>query len=155
MGRRSRKRAGDEPRAAEPAPPPPSSAPSRRARIDEAPKAPWHPIPLVELMILGGLVLTVVGVATGPAERPELIIGGIVMIALASCELSIREHFAGYRSHSALLALVVAFAAGAVLWWATEQRVVVILGAAAVFAPAFFALRAEFARRAGGLTWRA
>jgi hypothetical protein len=123
--------------------------------MDEAPQAPWHPIPLVELAIFAGLVLTVVGLITGPLERPELILAGMALIALASCELSIREHFAGYRSHSALLALLVAFAVGAVLWWATERRVVVVAGAAVTFAPAFWLLRAEFARRAGGLTWRA
>src|SRR4051812_180801 len=105
MGKRSRKRS--LPPAAErepqPAPPvverPPPSPPTRRARIEEAPKAPWSPVPLVELCILLGLVLVVWGFAGGGDRRGALLGCGFALVSIAALELSIREHFSGYRSH--------------------------------------------------------
>jgi hypothetical protein len=160
MGRRSRKRSGtavpapSEERAT-PAPSVAPSTPRRRAKLEEAPKAPWHPVPLVELSILAGLILSVIGFLSEGDRRPVLIVGGLALIAVASCELAIREHFAGYRSHSALLALLLAFGVGAVCWFASEDRYVVIAGAAIAFGPAFWAMRRSFVDRSGGLTWRA
>jgi len=49
------------------------------ARLDEAPKPPWAPFPLVEICILVGLVLFVlgvVGVASGP-RRVAMLAGGL------------------------------------------------------------------------------
>ena len=66
--------------------------------------APWSPFPLVELCILAGLVLFVAGVLTH-GSRGRLLLGfGLTLVSIASLELSIREHFAGYRSHTTLLA---------------------------------------------------
>src|SRR3954471_24218044 len=112
MGKRSRKRslppAAEREPAAEPAPPvvdrAPPTAPTRRARLDEAPKAPWSPFPLVELCILLGMVLVVWGVVGGGDRRGTLLGCGFALVCLASLELSIREHFAGFRSHTLLLA---------------------------------------------------
>src|SRR5688500_2143938 len=101
MGRRSRQRAA-APVAARP--PEPPRTPRRHARIDEAPKAPWHPVPLVELAILSGLILIVAGFVAGGTPGGILVTGGIALVAVASLELAVREHFSGYRSHSALLA---------------------------------------------------
>jgi hypothetical protein len=123
--------------------------------MEEAPQAPWHPVPLVELAIFAGLVLSVVGFFSEGDARATLILGGLVLIALASGELAIREHMAGYRSHSALLALLVGFAAGALLWFGFQDRVISLIGAAVVFPPAFLLLRRTFVDRSGGLTWRA
>ena len=48
--------------------------------------------------------MLVVGFVIG-GDRGTLAIGtGLVLASLAGLELSIREHFAGYRSHSLLLA---------------------------------------------------
>src|SRR3954469_13922949 len=130
MGRRSRKRPVPPPaERREPAAPSaartPPPLPSRRARLDEAPKAPWSPFPLVELCILGGLVLMVVGFIHGGnrgglfvvcrialvavaslelAIRELFAVWGIASVPVASLELASREHFAAYRSHSSLLA---------------------------------------------------
>src|SRR3954466_16288192 len=107
MGRRSRKRPAPPP--SERREPPAATAvrrppvPSRRARLDEAPKAPWSPFPLVELCILGGLELMVVGFIHGGNRGGLIVVCGIALVAVASLELAIREHFAGYRSHSSLL----------------------------------------------------
>ncbi|HEX8123631.1 MAG TPA: hypothetical protein VF549_20440 [Solirubrobacteraceae bacterium] len=148
-----------------PSPPPrrgPTPAPlagralRRRARLEEAPKAPWHPFPLVELSILAGLVLIVVGIATDPGEpRTTFIFGGLALVSLASLELAIREHFAGYRSHTALLAAGSGVLVAVPLYF-TSLRQEIILGVAlAVGVGAALALRSMFERRAEGMGWRA
>ena len=158
MGKRSRKRpiAPGQARREAPVPaPPPKPVPSvsRRARLDEAPKAPWSPFPLVELCILGGLVLLVVGFL---GRRALFVICGVALVGIASLELAIREHFAGYRSHSSLLALAVAIATMAILGIGVGIARVAAIGAGAVvFAGAFLALRAAFRRRTGGMSFRA
>src|SRR3954463_14591925 len=107
MGRRSRKRPAPPPaerhEAAPVAPRAPVPSPRRRARLDEAPKPPWAPFPLVELAILVGLVLFVMGFFAGGDRARVLLLAGLGLITLATLELSVREHFAGYRSHSSLL----------------------------------------------------
>jgi hypothetical protein len=163
MGRRSRKRTlapGDPrpaPTEAPPAPPRrPPPALSRRARLDEAPKAPWSPFPLVELCILAGLALMVTGFVSGGNRGGLFVVCGVGLVGVASLELAIREHFAGYRSHSSLLALAAAIATMAILGIGVGIARVAAIGAGAVvFAGAFLALRAAFRRRTGGMSFRA
>jgi hypothetical protein len=160
MGRRSRKRGGPAAPTDGPAPgaPPPRAArPAlrRRARLEEAPAPPWAPVPLTELCILVGLVVIVLAVlGVGPAGL--LIAFGLSLVTIATAELSLREHLAGYRSHSALLAgLCAGLAGAAVALLLTPPRVVVLAVAALVFFGAFTLLRGVFARRSGGMGWRA
>jgi hypothetical protein len=164
MGRRSRKRTASEPRArAAPRPAAPVSAPPRsqrplrrHAKLDEAPKAPWHPFPLVELSILAGLVLIVVAFASDPGEpRTTLLFGGLALVSLASLELAVREHFAGYRSHTALLAAAAAVMVAVPLWFTPLPQEALLVVALAVAFAAFRALRTVFEKRAEGLSWRA
>lgn len=168
MGRRTRKRViSGVAEAGAPAPmhatgtaagPPSPHArtPDRRARSAEAPRAPWAPVPLVELCILAGIVLIVVGFAGGADDRGPLIGCGFALVSLAALELSVREHLAGFRSHSALLAGALAVAAAAVAFLLTDvpQPVILVL-ACVVGGVAFPALRAVFRRRSGGLGFRA
>jgi hypothetical protein len=103
-----------------------------------------------------GIVLLVLGFAThGHRGRVELA-GGFTVMLLAVCELAIREHFAGYRSHSALLAGIGAVGTSAILFFATAlpQFVLLVIGLS-VFGVLARALRAAFMRRAGGLGFRA
>src|SRR4051795_12525676 len=107
MGRRSRKRGtrtvapaapdaapGRAPRAARSeAASPHAAPPSYKARPEEAPKAPWSPVPLVELCVLGALVLIVAGFVTDGGRRAVLLACGIALACAAGLELSIREHF--------------------------------------------------------------
>lgn len=158
MGRRSRKRAVDEPRVREApaaAPPTTPATPRLRARSDEAPKAPWHPIPLVELSVLGGIILIVVGFTRGGEDRMVLLVGGFTLASMAGLEVSIREHFSGFRSHTTLLAAVSALLVAVPLWFTPLPQEGILIAAVLAAAVAFRLLRRQFARKAGGLTWRA
>jgi hypothetical protein len=169
MGRRSRKRGGAPTSAAEreapsAAPAPQAAAPARpvgvrpdrRARMAEAPKAPWSPFPLVELCILVGIVLIVVGLVGGSSKRGLLLACGFALVSLSGLELSLREHFAGFRSHSSLLAGAAAVVVDIPLYFLTKLPQEALLGVAvAVFLVAFQLLRSAFRHRAGGLGFRA
>jgi hypothetical protein len=138
-----------------PAPPRPVAS-RRRARLDEAPKAPWSPFPLVELCILIAIVLLVLGFVTrGHRGRVELG-GGFALMVLSVSELAVREHFAGYRSHSAMLAGVGAVGLTAILFFFTPipQIALVVIGLT-VFGVLMRTLRAAFMRRTGGIGFRA
>ena len=124
--------------------------------MDEAPKAPWSPFPLVELCILLGLVLVVWGFVAGGDRRGALLGCGFALVSLAGLELSIREHFSGFRSHSTLLAGAAAVLVDAPLFFLTDLRQEVLLGVGVVvFAAAFAGLRRAFSRRTGGMAFRA
>lgn len=149
--------APDAPRAPDRAPAarPPQPRGSRRARMDDAPQAPWSPFPLVELTILAGIVLIVLGFTGVGGDRVAFVACGFALVTVASLELSLREHFAGYRSHSTLLAAAAAILAVVPLFFFTAlpQLVLLVVGVA-VFAAGFAALRAAFRRRTGGIGFR-
>lgn len=124
----------------------------RAAGEDTRPPAPWGTFPLVEICVLTGIVLVVVGLIIG-TEQGALAIGvGIGLAALGGLELSIREHFAGYRSHSSMLAGVPAIATLGFLFYAGPDSLAPLARvaiAAVVFAAAFFGFQAMFKRKAG------
>lgn len=135
------------------APGPPTVKADRR----EAPKPIWAPLPITELLIFTGFVTAVVGFVV---QSAGLVLGGFAMIIISSLELALREHLAGYRSHSSLIAgvgaLVVAGGSSAILNL-TDVRLPqwpLLLVAVLVFAGAFRALRQVFKNRSGGLTYR-
>jgi hypothetical protein len=146
------------PEAAPRVTPPPTGTPSIKASRDEAPKAIWAPLPITELLILLGIVTAVVGVVRA---TPAVVLAGLVVVMVPSLELALREHFAGYRSHSAMLAGVLALVVGpggAVALHAldvVDLPVWALAGIVAlVFVPAFTLLRRAFRRRSGGLSFR-
>lgn len=69
------------------------------------PQAPWHPLPLSELLILVGIVGVVIGLGRGDAGGP-LVVAGVVAVLLGTGEVALREHLDGYRSHALILALL-------------------------------------------------
>jgi len=143
------------PDPAAPAPPPPLPR-GRRARLDEAPKAPWSPFPLVELTILGGIVLLVLGLVGVASDSRTFIFCGLALVGVATLELSLREHFAGYRSHSSLLSgAAVVLVVAALAFFTDLPRLVLIIVGVVVFAVCFALLRSAFQRRTGGLGFRA
>lgn len=158
MGRRSRKRsvAGAVPEAADaPAPAPARPAPAalrRRAPSSERPPAPWGNFPLGELCTLAGIILMIVGFASSSTQA---LFVGLALVALSAVELVAREHFAGFRSHSALLALVIGFATGVVLVVVDAPRAVQIALAVVAFLAGFYFLRRTFKDKTGGMGFRA
>jgi hypothetical protein len=159
MGKRSRKRGATivppQPSAAEPVRARASAPVSRRARMDDAPKAPWSPFPLTELVVLLALVLLVLGFLSSGDRRGVLIGVGLVLASLAGGELALREHFAGFRSHTMLLSGLSGFLAGALAVVVGLPKGVVLASAVAVAVAAFPLLRRAFMRRSGGLGFRA
>jgi hypothetical protein len=73
--------------------------------VGERPTAPWHPVPLAELLILAGLIAIVVGASRGAHGLPVLAVG-VGAVVIGTLEFSVREHLSGYRAHSSLLAAV-------------------------------------------------
>ncbi len=86
--------AGEAPRPARPA----------RSGPPDRPPAPWGKFPLVELVVLLALVMLVAGFFVQGDRGITLIAAGVALGSLAGLELAIREHFAGYRSHTTVLA---------------------------------------------------
>lgn len=124
----------------------------RAAAEDTRPPAPWGSFPLVEICVLMGIILVVVGLIIGTAQGALAIGIGIGLAALGGLELSIREHFAGFRSHSAMLAGIPAIALLAVLFYSgpdSLEPIARVAIAAVVFAAAFFGFQAMFKRKAG------
>ena len=58
-----------------------------------------------------GIVLFGLGFVSGAAKGPYLLTIGVLLLAVVVGELCLREHFAGFRSHSILLGLLPATAA--------------------------------------------
>ena len=154
MGRRSRARRAAGIAPASPTPPPATPRPAPLS--DERPKAPWHPFPLVELCVLVGLVLIVLGAVIGiSTDRGRIaLLCGLLLASLGGLDTALREHFNGYRSHSSLLAGLPGVLAAAALFFASAPWIAVAVGAALVFALAFWGFRTAFRRRSGGLSFR-
>ena len=115
---------------------------------DDRPRAPWHPVPLAELCVLVGIVLMVAGVITGLGnDRGRLmLVAGMALGSLGGLDTAVREHWAGRRSHAALLAGVPAILMAIAVTFAHPPWPVVVLAAAAAFTVAFAALRRRFER---------
>src|SRR5215218_10607976 len=154
MGRRSRARRAEQGTGAARSAPPPAPRPARLS--DERPKPPWHPVPLVELSVLVGIVLIVVGFVTGvETDRGRLaLLCGLALASLAGLDTALREHFGGFRSHSTLLAGLPGVLVAGALFFARAPWLAVVAGTAVTFAAAFWAFRLAFRRRSGGLSFR-
>jgi hypothetical protein len=128
-----------------------------RPTVAERPAAPWGSFPLVEVVVLIALVLIVGSFFVGGVRGGTMLLAGLALGSLAGLELSIREHFAGYRSHSMLLAGAVALVAMVltfVIGGASGVPVLILPVAVIVFAVAFWWFRRAFSRRTGGVSFR-
>jgi hypothetical protein len=125
----------------------------RRTPHDERPPAPWGSFPLAELTVLAGIVMLVIGVVT---KSPTAIGVGVVLAALGGLEVSVREHLAGYRSHTTLLAGTAFVLVTGALFYLANQVLAICLGAGALaFAISFYLLRRAFQKASGGLSFKA
>jgi hypothetical protein len=81
-----------------------------QTKFGERPPAPWHPLPLSELLILAGAVAFVIAVSRlgrhGGSGAGPLLLVGVLAVALGTIEVTWREHRSGFRSHTLLLALM-------------------------------------------------
>jgi hypothetical protein len=158
--RRSRKRRnpGSPPRAvpsprreqrSAPQPVAAAVAPDRRARnpvgtYGERPESPFGGLPISEIAIFAGVVGLIVGLIQhgGPA-----LIAGIVVCTLGVLEITGREHFSGYRSHTILLAAMPAVAAEVAfveIFGEPSSRLLLLAVIVPVYAVLFWLLRAAF-----------
>ncbi|HZE04777.1 MAG TPA: hypothetical protein VE127_06125, partial [Solirubrobacteraceae bacterium] len=92
---------------------------SRRqvGREGERPEGIFGGLPISELAILVGLIAAVIGFLN---RGGAALIVGLIVCALGVVEVTAREHFSGYRSHSVLLAAIPAIA--------VEVALVVVFG---------------------------
>jgi len=91
--------------------------------------------------------------AIGIFSKAQTALGvGVVLAALGGLEVAVREHLAGYRSHTTLLAGTLFVLVTGGLFYLAGLILAVCLGAGAVaFLVSFFALRRAFQRASGGL----
>jgi hypothetical protein len=120
--------------------------------VGERPQAPWHPLPLAELLILVGAIGTVVGLRRGISHGGPPLFAGLAAVVIGTVEVTLREHLSGYRSHTMILALLptIVFHSAVILIVAAFTRlpralnVGLLLVDAALFAFLFKLLRARF-----------
>jgi hypothetical protein len=108
------------------------------------PPSPFGGLPVSELLILIGIVTAVVGLVAG-GKAPVAV--GIVICALGVVEITSREHFSGFRSHTALLAGIPAIALEAVVvivFGEPKQHLLLLAVVVPVFAVLFLLLRRKF-----------
>ena len=154
--RKRRRRIEDAP----PPPPRPASEPERRtvpSRGDGAPEAPWGSFPLTELVVLVALVLLVLGFFVPPPRGAIMLGAGLALGSLAGLELSIREHFAGYKSHTMLLSGAIGIAVVAGLYFLGPDSLpiwVCLLAGALALAGAAWLFAGAFRRRSGGALFK-
>lgn len=114
-------------------------------REGERPEGLFGPLPVSELAMLIGFVALIIGFINGGGP---VVIVGLIVCGLGVAEVTGREHFTGYRSHTTLLAAMpsVALEAAVVgIFGAPKQRGLLILFIAPVFAAFFWLLRRRFA----------
>lgn len=119
---------------------------------DSVPPAPWGSFPLMQLAVFAGLVLIVIGVVS---SNPTQLLIGLGLGSLGGLELSLREHLAGYRSHTTLLAGVCFVLSTGITYFALQLVLwVCLLVGAAVFGLALWYFRDRFQRATDGLSYR-
>lgn len=157
---RSRKRRPAASSAHRATKPPVSTSPVASAKqpsaADERPQAPWHPLPLSELLILVGAIAVVIGLYRskhGFAAGGPTLLAGIGAAMIGTIEVTLREHRGGYRSHTLMLAVlpVILFHSAVILIVAAFTPVPQALTIGllpldvAIFAVLFKLLRARYA----------
>ena len=113
-------------------------------REGERPEGPFGGLPVSEVAILLGIIGSVFGFINGGG--PALVVG-LAVCALGVCEITAREHFSGYRSHTALLAAIPAVAIEATLvaiFGEPKPRGLLLVVVVPVFTILFWLLRRRF-----------
>ncbi len=112
----------------------------------ERPSSPFGGLPISEVAIFAGIVGVAVGLIQGGGAA---LIVGLIVCLLGVVEVTAREHFSGFRSHSSLLAGIPAVGAGIAviaLFGQSRQRLIVLVVAVPVYGLLFWLLRKRFRR---------
>jgi Flp pilus assembly protein TadB len=113
--------------------------------VGERPPSPFGGVPVAEIAIFGGLVALVVWFVRGGLAT---LIVGVAVCALGVLEVTAREHFSGYRSHTTLLAGVPAIGVAIAVLAATgakrDRGPLLIVIAGPLFGLLFLPLRRRF-----------
>ncbi|MGI9185166.1 MAG: hypothetical protein ACR2GZ_09440 [Solirubrobacteraceae bacterium] len=113
-------------------------------REGERPPSPFGGLPVSELAMLIGFVALIIGFIQGGG--PVLIVG-LAVCGLGVLEVTAREHFAGYRSHTTLLSALPAVAMEVTvvaIFGEPSQRALLLVFVVPVFAVLFWWLRRRF-----------
>jgi hypothetical protein len=113
-------------------------------REGERPPGPFGGLPVSEIAILVGIVGALVGFLDGGGAA---LIVGVVVCALGVLELTVREHFSGFRSHCTLLAAFPAAVVEGIValgFGVPRQRLLILAPVVPVFALCFWLLRRRF-----------
>jgi len=109
------------------------------------------------LVVFIALILLVAGFFVPPPRGAVMLGAGLVLGSLAGLELALREHFAGYRSHTMLLAGAVGLAVVAGIYFLGPDSLAIGIAVAsglAAFAAAAWLFATAFKRRSGGELFR-
>jgi len=110
----------------------------------ERPRGIFGPVPVSEFAILAGLVALVVGTI---GRNGSAVDAGILMMALGVFEVTAREHFSGFRSHTTLLAFlpaVIVEALYALVIGVPSRRTLLLVPVIPVFCICYWLLRRQF-----------
>jgi hypothetical protein len=134
--------------------PAPAAAPRKRS-ADDRPAAPWGTFPLTEIVIFIGVILLIAGFFTPPPQGFVMIAVGLGLASLAGLELSIREHYAAFRSHTLLLSSAIGVPVFGVLFIVTKLSPAICVAAGLLaFGGAAYYFASAFRRRSGGALYR-
>jgi hypothetical protein len=121
---------------------------SQGAQTPRPPRAPWGGFPLSELTVLVAIGAALYCFASWGRPSALWAAGAAACLgSLAGLELAIREHFAGYRPHTTVLAATAAVAVLTVAQIATRSLLVSSLAGLAVYLATAAVLWRAFARR--------
>jgi hypothetical protein len=113
------------------------------------PNAPWSPFPLVELCVLVGIVLLVLGLFSHDSPHGRaLLLAGLALGSLGGLDTAAREHFSGFRSHTLVLAGVPTVAVAGVLYFLRAPWLAVLVAAVLTLALCSRLLWRAYQRRA-------
>jgi hypothetical protein len=128
-----------------------------RRRDDPRLPAPWGPFPLTELVVLLAIGLLIGAFVVRGERGRTMLAAGLLLGSLGGLEVSIREHFAGYRSHTTIFAAAAGVLTIVVVTLIVHPIKLWIVGliALAMFCLTFWLAREAFKRKSGGVGFKA